>query len=237
MFRRKLVLLPGMDGSGLLFGPLLRALPSGIEPVVVSYPPDIPLTYEQLLPRVKNILPSDEPYVLLGESFSGPLAIRAAAERPPGLEALVLCGTFIRNPVPWIPVWTRHLAIAPFFFLSRPFVIAKALLAGYGSPEILALLRHAHAPLSPAVMRERAKAVMGINVTRELRNITVPLFFVGGADDKVSPARNLRDILGARPDVKVTLLPGPHLILQTRPAECATVLNDIIRSTAENHAV
>ena len=81
MHLRSLVLLPGLDGTGLLFQPLVECLPDAIEPVVVSYPPDQKLGYEELLPLVLERLPA-APFVLLGESFSGPLAVMAAATAP-----------------------------------------------------------------------------------------------------------------------------------------------------------
>ena len=84
-----LVLLPGLDGTGEQFAPLLRELPSTIAPVTVRYPVDRALGYEELLPLALEQLPADCPFVLVGESFSGPLAIRLAAQRPPGLRALV----------------------------------------------------------------------------------------------------------------------------------------------------
>ena len=47
-----LVLLPGMDGTGALFTPLLREFSSSaVKPQVVSYPPDRPLGYAELVPR------------------------------------------------------------------------------------------------------------------------------------------------------------------------------------------
>lgn len=49
--RLRLILLPGLDGSGVLFAPLLRHLPPDVEPVVVRYPPDRALGYEELLPN------------------------------------------------------------------------------------------------------------------------------------------------------------------------------------------
>ena len=39
MSTRTLVLLPGMDGSDKLFGPLQAAAPAGTETVAVGYPP------------------------------------------------------------------------------------------------------------------------------------------------------------------------------------------------------
>lgn len=43
-----LVLLPGMDGTGQLFSPLVSALGPDVETIIVRYPCDIPLSYEEL---------------------------------------------------------------------------------------------------------------------------------------------------------------------------------------------
>ncbi len=95
-----LVLLPGMDGTGVLFAPLLGELDPRISPWVVPYPADEPLSYDELLPLVRRALPSGEPFFLLAESFSGPLAIKLASEAPGNVRALVLVSTFIKNPLP-----------------------------------------------------------------------------------------------------------------------------------------
>ena len=113
-----IVLLPGMDGTGLLFGPLAEAIGGGLQTVTVSYPPDIPLSYRELLPLVRSALPREAPYLLIGESFSGPLALMLAAEGPPNLKALLLVSTFIRNPIRWIPKRAGALASPAVFRLS-----------------------------------------------------------------------------------------------------------------------
>jgi hypothetical protein len=56
----KLVLLPGLDGIGLLFEPLLRVLPSSFSPIVISYPPEEPLAYAELVPYVKSRIPAND---------------------------------------------------------------------------------------------------------------------------------------------------------------------------------
>jgi len=225
-----LVLLPGMDGTGVLFEPLLKALPREIRPIVVKYPADIPLSYEQLLPVVIESLPEHDPFILLGESFSGPLAIMAASRNQSNLKGVILCATFIRNPIPWIPNWFQHVTFAPLFYFSRYFILAKALVAGYSSPMIMTLLWKAHSMVSPGVMAARARAILDVNVEKTLRDIKVPIFFIGGTDDKVSPPKNLREIVRTRQDVKVSLIPGPHLILQTKPDEAASIIGKILKS-------
>jgi len=226
----RLVLLPGMDGTGLLFSPLVEALGGALDPVVAAYPGDRTLGYEELLPLARKFLPERAPFLLLGESFSGPLALMLAAERPPGLRAVVLCATFIRNPLPYLPRAAAPLAHPELFRAARPFILAKALVGGYSTPGLLALLRQVHGGVTPAVMAARARAILRVDVARELSACPVPLFYLSGLNDRVVPSRNLRAILKLRPDVTPVQFEGPHLILQAKPGESAAALLQIANS-------
>jgi pimeloyl-ACP methyl ester carboxylesterase len=85
----KLVLLPGMDGTGDLFAPFIEALGDDIKVDVVRYPHEGGQSYAEFTARVLPSLPS-EPYVLLAESFSGPIALAVAATAPQNLCGLIL---------------------------------------------------------------------------------------------------------------------------------------------------
>src|SRR6516162_3575503 len=98
--RLRLVLLPGLDGTGLLFRGFLKTLDPAILTAVVSYPPDRDMDHAGLEAVVRASLPTQEPFVLLAESFSGPIAIAIAASRPAGLRGLILSCSFARNPCP-----------------------------------------------------------------------------------------------------------------------------------------
>src|SRR5262245_16901579 len=95
-----LVLLPGLDGTGDFFQPLLEALGDSVRSSVVSYPIDGGYDYATCLALTRAKLPADGPFVVLGESFSGPIAITLAAQGLPGLAGIVLASTFARNPRP-----------------------------------------------------------------------------------------------------------------------------------------
>ena len=103
--RRTLVCLPGMDGSALMFRPLVEAAPPDVEVVTIGYPPGPANTYQQLLPQVQAALPDARPYYLLGWSFSGPMALLVAATRPPLLRGVVLASSFATAPVRYLPRW------------------------------------------------------------------------------------------------------------------------------------
>jgi len=209
-----------MDGTGILFEPLLRALPETIRPIVVSYPPDLPLGYDDLLPIVLDALPRD-PFVLVGESFSGPLALRAAAARPAGLVGVVLVATFVTSP---IPRFVRPFLVAPLFDLA-PYRLELTLLAGLdASPELARLLRKARAKVPGAVLAERVRAILDVDATDALRECAAPILYLRGTRDRLVGRSSLRAIRRARLDVESVSLDAPHLLLQTRPREASEAI-------------
>ncbi|HZV83017.1 MAG TPA: alpha/beta fold hydrolase, partial [Geobacteraceae bacterium] len=184
-----LVLLPGMDGTGLLFAPFVRALPEWVKPLVVSYPGDRPLDYPGHLEIVMATLPHDGQFVLLGESFSGPLALMAAARRPRGLAGVILCATFVDWPLPLPPMLARTLVSWGVFRLKSTRLFSRIVLGENASPELRRLLPGVLARLIPAALSARAMAVMAVNCTDELRSCPVPVLALVAERDRIVSGR------------------------------------------------
>jgi pimeloyl-ACP methyl ester carboxylesterase len=227
-----LILLPGLDGSGVMFRPLVDHLPPQLRPIVLSYPPDKMLGYDDLLPLVLAALPTESPFILLGESYGGPLALMAAATRPANLRAVILCATFVRNPA-WLRAgWLRHL-VRPFMFrLFWPVKRVKAMVGGYSTPELASLEAQALAEVRPHVLAHRVHAAMQVNVLQELISCPVPVLYVRGDYDQVVSRRNLSEIVAARPSVQVTHIPSPHMVLQIHPAAAAEAIGKFVSGIA-----
>ena len=146
----KCVLLPGMDGTGELFSPFIAALPEPFEAVAVGYPTERYLSYSELEKFVRDACPISEPYMLVAESFSTPLAIQYAATNPANLEGLVLCAGFASSPVKG---WRRLLGslLAPLVFrIPLPNLVAKLWLVGLDAPTSLLTAVRSAISLSPA---------------------------------------------------------------------------------------
>lgn len=224
-----LVLLPGLDGTGKLFAEFLEALDLGGSANVVPYPPDVPLGYDELELLVRAVLPTRARFVLLGESFSGPLAIRIAASPPPGLAGLILCVTFASNPYPRL-AWARRLA--PLLPLkSLPRWLRAPLMWGSASPSTAPRQsERAMAGVDAAVIRGRIAALLSVDETAALAKISVPTLVLCATRDRVvSKAASMRIMRGIRHAQRVDV-DGPHLLLKTRPQECAAAVLKFIRS-------
>lgn len=227
----QLVLLPGLDGTGILFEPLLRELGPGVVPVVIDYPRDQALGYTELLPRVMNTLaalPPGEPFVLLGESFGGPLAMRIAASKPAGLCALILSASFVSCPQAWAANWSAPLVGAWPFQLFAPYTRVKEILGGYADAALARLSQQAIAEVAPHVFAHRVREVIRVDARADLAACDLPMLYIQGTHDRVVPAANLQRILRIKPGVSVARLSAPHMVLQTQAARAAQVIRNFV---------
>lgn len=234
----KLLLLPGMDGTGELFAPLLRHLPADIEPIVVRYPFDPSMGYAELLEFVRPRLPVGEAFAILGESFSGPLAIQLAARQPPGLIGVLLCATFVTHPVRCVPRCAAGL-VSKWLFPPSLLGMAQQLLLGCRAHvDVRRQVATALATVPPAVLAARLRAVLKVDVRRECEAVSVPIHYLQAAHDRLVPARNLVVIRHLQPTLTASRLPGPHLLLQTLPVESAQIIGQKLREWAGiNHEI
>lgn len=216
-----LVLLPGMDGTGDLFAPILPWLSTVVTTQVVSYPHDQCLGHAELAERVLAQLPPDRPFALLGESFSGPIAAAVAARSAP--FALVLACSFVTNPHPALRLLSPLLARlpAPSSFL-RP--LGFALMGRHATPALRTALAAALGQVRPEVMKFRAAASLQADARASLAAAHCPVLYLRAKQDRVVPRRCLDDVLRTRPDTEVAEIDGPHFLLQTRPAEAARAI-------------
>ncbi|WP_341865630.1 alpha/beta hydrolase [Pseudomonas saponiphila] len=224
-----LVLLPGMDGTGTLFDPLRQALDPSLPVQVLDYPADQVLDYCALVERVWQQLPTDRPFVLLGESFSGPVAVSIAARRPAGLLGLVLCCSFVRNPRPALAPLAPLLGLLPMGRL--PFWPMDALLlGGFSTPSLRQALAAAIAQVAPRVLQARLQAVIAVDASRALRETSVPVSYLRASRDRLVPASAAALVRQLRPDARLVDIDGPHCLLQAAPREAAAQLHAFIQT-------
>ncbi|UCJ16029.1 alpha/beta hydrolase [Pseudomonas sp. MM211] len=232
-----LVLLPGMDGTGTLFEPFITALGQDVAVQVVSYPAVDALGYSELEAHARHSLPSSGRFILLGESFSGPVAVAIAASRPPGLVGLVLCSTFVRNPRPAFgPL--RHIAsLLPVKLAPLP-ALSTLLLGRFSTPALRAAFAAAMSQVSAQALRARLRAVLDVDVSMQLGTIDVPMLYLLAQHDRVVPTKALKHIQRISPAVQVAPINAPHFLLQAAPAEAAQAVasfTQALQTTQREH--
>jgi len=209
------LLLPGLDGTGKLFGPFVRHEPEGASCTIASYPVDRALSYPECADLVAARFFPDTPFVIVAESFSGPVAILTASKRPPNLKGLVLCNTFAYR-ASW-----RGFSLLPWSWLFR-WPISRfsvgAHLTGFGrAAAFVDTIRAANAPVLPSVRASRLRSALTVDVRGELAGLDLPVMYLRGRQDRLVLANCLRTVVETRPETTVVRVSGPHLLLQVEP--------------------
>lgn len=227
---RKVVLLPGMDGTGELFAPFVEALPNGFEIIAARFPRDVCLSYSELAEIVQSLLPESHPFVIVAESFSTPLAIQCAALRPANLAGLVLCAGFAASPLRGSMRSLAPILSAFAFRVGLPTSLARRRLVGPEAPILLWLqVKQAIASVQPKVLSDRLQAVLRCDVRAELAKVNVPILYLQAAQDRLVPAWCAEEIREIRPDAKITRIDGPHLLLQRESERTADAVAGFVR--------
>ncbi len=219
-----LLVLPGLDGTAGLHAPFIAALGTAWHAItVVRYPHDQQLDYPALEALVRAALPTDVPFVLLGESFSGPIAVSIAANPPANLIGLVLSTTFARAPLPLLSPFAAIGQRMPVSTLPMP-LLRWLLFGRWASAALLAQMKSALQQVEPAVLRHRAALTLQVDATSQLSRIAVPVLYLRALHDRLIRAASARQILARVDDARLVELAGPHMLLQACPQTAAAAV-------------
>ncbi len=218
-----------MDGSGELFADFATQLGANIEPLVQRFPADQALGYEALAERVVADLPRDRPYAILGESFSGPLAIMLAAapEHARWARALVLSCSFAHNPVPALSQLRALVDFVPIDLLPKRLIV-DYFLGDTQDAGLMNQLLAVSAKLAPEVWRARVKAALSINVTKQLQQVGAPILYLRARHDRLVPPAQAELVKQLAPQTEIMEFDTPHFLLQVAPREAAQVVSEFL---------
>lgn len=223
----QLVLLPGMDGSGELFDDFLAELDPSIETHVQRYAPDQPLGYAALAQQIVDELPQAQPFTILGESFSGPLAVMLASAPAfaSRVRALILSCSFVHNPLPAFAHLQGLIDVVPIHLLPKR-LIADYFLGDTEDERLMDNLLRVSARLTPEVWRARIKAALAVDVSAALRKIEAPILYLRARRDRLVPAAQAEYVKQLAPQTQIVDFDTPHFLLQVAPRRAAGVVSD-----------
>lgn len=220
-----IVLLPGMDGTGSLFAPFIASMGTDFNFIIVRYPTAEGLSYQDLEQIARQSLPSDRDFIILGESFSGPIAVALAAHKPKGLIGLVLCCTFIKCPRPSYKHLRSLLNFLPLK-LTPSFIYNYFLLDSTSTPSLESAINEAVRQVSGTAFRARFRAVLNVDVSVQMRSIQVPILYLRAEHDRLVPQAASYDIAKVHPHVQVISIKAPHFVLQVASNQAADVIRN-----------
>ncbi len=223
-----ILLLPGMDGTGILFEPFLQVLPNHIDVKVVRYPENTYLSYAQLAQRVLDVAPVEEPYLIIAESYSGPVAILLAARAAGNLRAVVFVSSFVSRPLGRIGAWVGR-AIQTVFFRTRPpaWILRWFLMEPSTPRKLITATQNAIARVRPDVLARRLRDALNADFAAMLPGCTARMAYLLPVADRLLGRRGLRGFLTAKPDIEIVTIAAPHFLLQCAPDRCLAALDKL----------
>ncbi|MGE3800226.1 MAG: alpha/beta hydrolase [Candidatus Kapaibacterium sp.] len=222
-----LILLPGLDGSVELYEHFCERMRGELEGIVIGYPANYYLDLESLVEYAEARIPGTRPIILMGVSFSGPVAARLLKRRKRNYVAAIFCTTFLTSPH---PVLTRLASILPtniFSYSLKITSIVRLFFYEKKSPlNLIQQFQEANAKLSPHVMGQRIVSLTQVDERSSLRGVEIPCCYLQAENDRIVPAGALKAFyLSAESDstsrysLCLLTIAAPHALLQCKPEE------------------
>ncbi len=218
-----LVMLPGLDGTGEVFGPFIDCLPESIEPLIVRYPADRVMSFNEHVNLARGHLPTDKPFILLAESFSGPVGLQLLADSPENLIGVIFVATFDRYPRPFLLDTVKHLPQGVLLNLFCTTPLLRFFCLGSVPAQATRLFRKAIKSVNLKVISKR------LNILSELppppeSSFHGPCLYLQASHDNLVPERAAAQLQRHLPQLQIKQLAGPHIILLAQPKDGASVI-------------
>ena len=221
--KTRLVLLPGLNGSSALFAPLLGHLNPALEVWTLSLPAQGKQDYQTLAGCLKHQL-GDRPFVLLGESFSGPLAYRLAQENPPGLRGVIFAASFLSQPHPLLAL-AKYLPL-PKALLRQSSLLRLFCLDQSASAALIELLQQEIEALPPALLQARLASLNALHAPSGC--ISLPALQLLPSQDRLVTRRASTSLQTHCSQLQQVRIDGPHFLLQRQPQACARAIEGFV---------
>ena len=227
--RHRLVLMPGLDGTGKLFSPIIPLLEQHFELTIVTYP-DLD-SFTDYVDCARGQLPETPGFSLLAESFSGPVAMTLMAQQPGQFGPSVLAATFARSPLAALTRMANYVPEQVFSIgaLSE-FCLDVCDIEDEDFSETQPLPMNVMEQVDGVLLKHRISVFSRIDISALLPDIEAPILYLRAVQDRIVAETDAQMIEEYLPDVRRVDIDAPHLLLQTRPQQCAELIINHVQS-------
>ena len=223
----RLALLPGLDGTGLLFEPLLAALPGHLAPLVVQYPPESAGSLAAHVDAAAAALSGNDTWIIVAESFSGPVAARLAQLPDLRVAGIVFCASFITSPRPILLALAGIVPIATLLRIRPPDRVVRSLCLGPKTDQdLVELFRRAIAKSGADPLAARLRVLARLPPLE--RSIVQPCLYIRPTADRLVPRSAMLRLTQQCQQIEIAAIEGPHFILQAAPLPCADAIRSFV---------
>lgn len=221
------VVFPGLDGTGRLTDAFADGDWHGHPVRMVSLPKEGPQDYPSLVRALLPTLPEGR-LILIGESFSGPLAMQLAEHERGRVEALILVGGFCASPA---PAGLALMPLRPLFFVPPPAHLLKKFMVGADAgKELVELLTMTLQSVPSATFANRARVVLTLAEKDCPVPDDLPVLLLQAQHDALISWEHQSRLERHFPEAEAAWIDGPHLLLFTRPDACRAAITGFLSS-------
>ena len=221
------VLLPGLHGSTALYDAFVALAPPWARCLPVPLPTLGEQTFDGIAATLEAELRRLEGFVLLAESFSGPIAVRLLARLGERIALLALCNPLVEMSL----TLPAGLAASAASWVGMPAAAAAAILADGDRALGKAALDGIRA-LPKGVLEARLASAFAAQSEEMAPLLAPPLLAILGTRDRLVSPDWTRALLADMPFATVVELDAPHLVVQTKPAEVWAAITGEFESAA-----
>lgn len=216
----KLLMIPGMDGTGQLFAPLVRAINNRVETRSVGLPSEGPQNQTALAERIYDSLPKRGPFVLMGESFGGRIAYELATKKPEGLEGVIFAASFLEPPRRYLLSFAAALPLQNLIRTPGFSDLARVVMFGRGSDsQVWHQFHMAIRSLPQGLIATRIEGLKRAPAPEAM--LDLPCLQLRATSDKLIDRKAAASISARISNLRTKDIKGPHFLLQTRAETCA----------------
>lgn len=210
-----------------MYNRLAADLAADFDVRVIDYPVDEFDGYQALAGKLAPSLPQDRPFLIVAESFAGPLAVLLATARPPGLRGVVIAASFLRNPVAQAGLLSQVLRFLPAWAPPPLLVLEAILMGGWKDAEVKRELEASLRLVNRKVLKARLMAALRVDARIEFRRIAAPVLYLRANHDRLLRSGVEKDF--AKPGVWRNDIEAPHFVFQVVASQAAEAIRNFLR--------
>ncbi len=221
----KVLLIPGMDGTGKLFSPLLDELPSGLDTQVICLNDLITQNPIEQALEIASLIGSEE-VIILSESYSGYIAYHLALLPNLNIKHVIFAASFLENPT-WL---SRLNKLLPLNLVRSGLIpdiaLSTVLFAQRNNKNLVKLFMSSLNLVNNSTLRQRLKAIA--NLVRPNKLVSVPCTYVQASNDYLVSKRAVDVFKELCININIVKANGGHFIVQSNSHYFSKLVQGII---------
>ncbi|MET1257065.1 alpha/beta fold hydrolase [Aliikangiella maris] len=221
----KILLLPGLDGTGKLFKHLNTYLKLPVQSEVIVLNDIVGRTHIEQARSIAHLIGRSR-VILIAESYSGRIAYELCRILNQQISYIIFIASFVSNPCRI----TELIKNLPEIFFDIKYIpeilINYFCFSGYGKTKLYLALRETMALVSKKIIKQRIHLIAKLQIPEQ--HYAINACYLRPSHDRLVSTRALKIIRECFPNLTVKTISGGHFIAQIEPKKCATIINKII---------